>query len=157
MNPTRNTLPEKTRAQVAQLLNARLAEAIDLRLAAKQAHWNVRGATFGELHELFDKVAEAANEWADEMAERAVQLGAIAEGTTAAVAKATNLKPYPLAITAADAHVSATADMLAAFGDKVRASIGIADEAGDPVTADLLTEISAEADKYLWMVEAHAG
>ena len=157
MNRTRNTLPEKARDQVAKLLNARLAESIDLRLAAKQAHWNVRGATFGELHALFDQVADAANEWADEMAERAVQLGGVAQGTTQAVAKATALEPYPLAITAGDAHVNALANVLAVFGDKVRGAIDAAEQAGDPVTADLLTEISAGVDKYLWMVEVHAG
>src|SRR5687767_1180465 len=53
MPTTRNDLPDNTRKAMIALLNARLVDAIDLRLAVKQAHWNVKGPTFIALHELF--------------------------------------------------------------------------------------------------------
>src|SRR5215467_6959236 len=79
--PTKNDLPENTRREVAELLNARLADCIDLEAQCKQAHWNVKGPTFIALHKLFDDVHEATDEYADLIAERIVQLGGIAEGT----------------------------------------------------------------------------
>ncbi len=55
--PTQNNLPELTRREIIELLNRQLADAIDLGLQAKQAHWNVKGPHFVGLHELFDKAA----------------------------------------------------------------------------------------------------
>ena len=74
LHPTRNDLPEKTRRAMVNLLNQRLADVLDLGLQAKQAHWNVKGPNFISLHELFDKVAEEMEGFADELAERAVAL-----------------------------------------------------------------------------------
>ena len=65
MHPTKNDLPQKTRAKVIAVLSDRLADATDLMLQAKQAHWNVKGPNFIALHELFDKVVESAEEWVD--------------------------------------------------------------------------------------------
>ena len=155
MNPTRNNLPLKVRKEVITLLNARLADAIDLGLQAKQAHWNVKGPQFFQLHELFDKVAAAATEAVDTIAERAVALGGTAEGTIEAVAKATTLPRYPLNVAEGKGHVERLAQALATFGEQVRDAIDRADQLGDKDTADLFTGISRDTDKYLWFVEAH--
>jgi starvation-inducible DNA-binding protein len=155
LHDTRNDLPEKTRAKVVDLLNSRLAEALDLQMQSKQAHWNVKGPQFIALHELFDKTAEFVENSIDEIAERAVVLGGTALGTVQVVAKETSLKPYPLDISRGTDHVEALSNALAAFGRSVRAAIGIADELGDADTADLFTGVSREVDKYLWFVEAH--
>src|SRR5579883_3439130 len=87
MYPTKNDLPETSRSKLVELLNARLADAIDLQTQCKQAHWNVKGPSFIALHELFDKVNEDVEEYVDTIAERAVQLGGVAEGTSRVVAK----------------------------------------------------------------------
>lgn len=155
MQSTRNNMPVKVRREMVTLLNARLADAIDLGLQAKQAHWNVKGPQFFQLHELFDKVAESAEEAIDLIAERAVALGGTAEGTIEAVSKATTLPRYTLGLTDGAAHVGRLSQSLAAFGEQVRAAIERADELGDAGTADLFTGISRDADKYLWFVEAH--
>jgi starvation-inducible DNA-binding protein len=104
-HPTKNDLPENGRVKVASLLNARLADAIDLQLQAKQAHWNVKGPQFIALHELFDQVHGAALEASDLLAERAVQLGGTAIGTVQAVAERTTLKAYPTDASDGAAHV----------------------------------------------------
>ena len=155
MHPTKNDLPEKTRVKVDAVLADRLADATDIMLQAKQAHWNVKGPNFFQLHELFDKVHEAAAEWVDLIAERIVQLGGQAEGTVQATAGRTSLKPYPLDIVNGADHVEALSSALAAVGKKVRSAIDKTDELGDKDTADLFTEISRDVDKYLWFVEAH--
>src|SRR5207248_10244224 len=92
---TKNDLPEATRVKAVELLNERLADCIDLQTQTKQAHWNVKGPNFIALHELFDKVNEDVEEYVDGIAERAVQLGGVAEGTARKVAKRSLLTEYP--------------------------------------------------------------
>ena len=155
MFKTKNDLPEETRARVIDLLNARLADAIDLQSQTKQAHWNVKGPSFIALHELFDKINEDAEDNVDELAERVVQLGGVAEGTVRTAAKRTSLAEYPSNTVDGRSHVEALSSVLAAFGKSVRKAVIEANDLGDADTADLLTEISCSIDKWLWFVEAH--
>ena len=155
MFDTRNDLPVNVREPVIELLNARLADAIDLGAQSKHAHWNVKGPNFIALHELFDKVAESVEEQIDTLAERVTALGGRALGTIAAVARNSTLKPYPEDISEGQMHVDALSAALAAYGARIRAAIDAADRLGDADTADLFTGISRETDKYLWFLEAH--
>lgn len=153
--PTHNDLPQATREQIIELLNARLADAIDLYTQTKQAHWNVKGPSFIALHELFDDVAESVEDYADLLAERAVQLGGVALGTARIAAEKSSLYEYPLSITTGREHVKALASALGAYGHLVRRAIDVCDGLGDKDTADIFTEISRGIDKYTWFVEAH--
>ena len=155
MHPTRIDLSAKTRGRVVELLNARLADAIDLQLQAKQAHWNVKGPNFIALHELFDKVAGELGGHVDEIAERITALGGIAEGTVQAVAGRSRLDAYPLGLAEGRAHLEALATALARFGKSVRKAIDESGKAGDADTSDLFTGVSRDVDKSLWLVEAH--
>ena len=155
MYTTKNDLSESIRTKVVQLLNARLADAIDLQTQMKQAHWNVKGPNFIALHELFDKVAESVEEQIDTLAERITALGGRAHGTLAAVARTSTLKPDPEDIAEGLAHVAALSAALADHGAKLRAAIKTADRIGDADSADLFTGLSRETDKYLWFLEAH--
>jgi len=153
---TTNDLNQKTRRAMIDLLNQQLADALDLGLQAKQAHWNVKGPHFIGLHELFDKVAEDLEESIDNIAERAVQLGGIALGTIQVVSKNSRLSAYPLDVLSGNEHVARLAASLAEFAATTRAAIDTAGKSGDADTADLFTEISRGVDKLLWMVEAHS-
>ncbi len=155
MYKTKIDLPEKTRRNVIAILNDRLADAIDLQSQVKQAHWNVKGPNFIALHELFDKISDAALEQIDQIAERVTALGGTAEGTVAVAAKRSRLKNYPLSITAGKDHLYYLSTQLAAFGKSVRAAIDATAEIGDADTADLFTGISRDLDKHLWFLEAH--
>ena len=128
MYKTRNDLASDVRSRVGQLLNSRLASAIDLYLQTKHAHWNVKGPSFIALHELFDKLGEELEEYIDDIAERAVALGVTAEGTTNVVLERTQLAKYPTQISEGLAHVDALANAYAVFGKSVREAI---DEAGE--------------------------
>jgi starvation-inducible DNA-binding protein len=154
MFKTKNDLSEGVRVKVVQLLNARLADGIDLQTQTKQAHWNVKGPNFIALHELFDQVHAAVKDYVDEIAERAVQLGGVAEGTARIVARRSALAEYPAAVDGRG-HVEALSSALAAFGQSVRKAIDEANELGDLDTADIFTEVSRGIDKWLWFVEAH--
>jgi starvation-inducible DNA-binding protein len=148
-------IPERQRQQIIGVLNRRLADAIDLKTQAKQAHWNVKGAQFFQLHELFDSIAEHADEAADLLAERATALGGVANGTARQVAANSSLKEYDLGAVTGTEHVRALSERLASLAAAVRAAIDETDELGDKSTADVFTEISRQADKDLWFLEAH--
>jgi starvation-inducible DNA-binding protein len=155
MHNTRIDLSLKTRARVVDLLNARLADTLDLQMQAKQAHWNVKGPNFIGLHELFDKLAEELEGNVDDIAERIVALGGIAHGTVQAVAAQSRLDPYPPDIADGRAHLDALAAAYAKVAKSVRKAIDEADKAKDADTADLFTGVSRGLDKNLWLLEAH--
>jgi starvation-inducible DNA-binding protein len=155
MFKTKNDLSEAVRIKAIKLLNERLADCIDLQTQVKHAHWNVKGPNFIALHELFDQVNSAVFEYVDEIAERAVQLGGVAEGTARVAAQRSTLPEYPASAVEGRSHVEALSSVLAAFGKQARRAIDDAGEIGDLDTADLFTEVSRGIDKWLWFVEAH--
>jgi starvation-inducible DNA-binding protein len=155
MHKTKIDISENTREQVVALLQARLADAIDLKSQAKQAHWNVKGMNFIALHELFDQVATEVELHIDTIAERITTLGGTALGTIRVAAQQSNLSEYPHEITDGNSHVEALSGALAEFGKLVRKNIDEATELGDADTADLFTGVSRDIDKSLWFVEAH--
>lgn len=137
-------------------LNYSLAQTLDLKLQAKQAHWNVTGVAFIAWHELFDKVADEIDEYADMQAERIVQLDGTARGTLQSVAAASTLPPYSLELHNGQDHVEALAAAISTVADTARELIDTADELGDKVTADLCTEVARGLDKLRWLVAAHS-
>ena len=150
-------LSDETRNSTIALIQPRLADAIDLATQAKQAHWNVKGPSFTALYDLFDRVAQEARGYSDLIAERIVALGGTAEGTARIVSERSTLPRYPLNISNGNAHIEALSNTLAAFCASARAAIDVSVKIGDLGTADIFAEISRSADKYLWLVQAHAG
>jgi starvation-inducible DNA-binding protein len=152
---TRIDISADAREKLVELLNVRLADSFDLYSQLKQAHWNVKGSDFIQLHELYDTVAESVLEFVDTIAERATALGGLAHGTARMAAEATTLDEYPVDAVTGEETVEVVADRLAAFGASAREAIDTATELGDMDTADLFTEVSRAIDKHLWFVEAH--
>lgn len=152
---TRNDLSPNTKTVSIGVLNTRLASAIDLALLTKQAHWNIKGPNFIALHEMIDGFRTEIDGLVDTMAERIVQLGGTALGTTQAVARATTLEAYPTDIHKTKDHLAALIERYAQVGSAMRAAIDETDEAGDADTNDLLIAFSRALDKQLWFLEAH--
>jgi starvation-inducible DNA-binding protein len=148
-------LSETKRVQLIQLCNACLGEAVDLQLHCKHAHWNVKGPNFIALHQLFDQVNESVEDYIDLIAERAVQLGGIANSTAHVVATWAHMPKNDTQNASERDYVHSLSEALASFGKIARNAIGKSNENGDAVSADIYTEISRGVDKWLWMVEAH--
>ena len=155
LHQTNNDTQNNAKAVAMEVLQARMAEGIDIALITKQAHWNLKGPQFIGVHTMLDTFRTEQDEWVDTMAERITQLGGTARGTVQEVNRETSLPPYPTDIYAVADHVKALIDRYAKFANAVRQNIDDTDEAGDPGTADLLTEISRGIDKQLWFLEAH--
>ena len=148
-------LPTRTRVAMIGLLNQELADTADLYSQTKQAHWNVKGIHFYQLHLLFDQLAEKRQGEADELAERATELGGYALGTVRMAAASSRLPEIPTDINAGVDYVRALVERYGIHANNMRAAIDEADEAGDKDTADLFTEMSRELHKDLWFLQAH--
>lgn len=155
LHPSKIDISDNARVQMIDLLNARLADAVDLSMQMKQAHWNVKGPNFIALHELFDQIHTGVMGHVDEIAERVTTLGGRATGTAAVAATSSALPAYPLDIHGGSDHIDAVTTALSEFGKNVRRAIGRAGEVGDADTEDLFVEVSRDIDKQLWLVEAH--
>lgn len=148
-------LPEATRLQMIEMLNASLADISDLQTHAKYAHWNVKGLQFQSLHELFERIAFRLQHRTDEVAERITALGGVAQGTARQVASASGVPQYDLDAVTGEEHLRALARRIASVSAKVRASAAAAHQLGDDASGDLMTEIVREGDQILWFLEAH--
>lgn len=155
LQATRNDLGANAREASVGVLNAALADAMDLTNGVRMAHWTVRGPQFAALHALFETFYDQLGEATDDLAERIVQLGGTPDGTTQLVGEKSRLAPYPAGLRDGMDHVKALADRYAALAATVRAGIDTTGEAGDADSADLLTGFSRTLDKALWMLEAH--
>ena len=152
---TRIDIPLEVRTQVVEKLNRTLAITLDLKTQVKQAHWNVKGMNFYQLHELFDEIATELEEYIDLVAERVTTLGGLAMGTARIAAQQSVLPEYPFDIVEGKDHVTALADRFAIYAKSLRENIDFTSELGDADTADLYTEVSRAIDKRLWFLEAH--
>jgi len=153
--PTRIDIPAEARSQIVVILNQTLAASLDLKTQTKQAHWNVKGTDFFQLHELFDEIAGELEEYVDLVAERVTALGGYAVGTARSAASNSILPEYPFDILDGKEHVTALADRFALYAKHLRETINKSNDLGDLDTADLYTEISRTIDKRLWFLEAH--
>ncbi|MGE5073802.1 MAG: DNA starvation/stationary phase protection protein Dps [Anaerolineae bacterium] len=152
---TRIDIPSQHREQVNSLLNQQLADMFDLYSQTKQAHWNVKGSDFYQLHKLFDELAEGLLEQIDIVAERIAALGGVAMGTVHMAAQSSRLPEFPARSVLSMACVEVLAVRYASLAETTRSAANMANDQEDETTSNLLQEISALLDKDLWMLEAH--
>jgi starvation-inducible DNA-binding protein len=147
-------IPQDARVKIINVLNQTLAEVFDLYSQTKQAHWNVKGPNFIQLHEFYDRIAEMIFPYVDEVAERVTALGGFATGTARMAANSSTLKEFP------DIHggmetVKALAERYASLTNTCRENVDKTEKWGDMATSDLYVEIVRVLDKALWFLEAH--
>jgi starvation-inducible DNA-binding protein len=149
-----SALSEEARQQIADTLNARLADGLDLHSQIKVAHWNIKGPQFPSLHPLFETFATDLAGFNDAIAERAVTLGARAYGTTRHVARQSRLTEYPQETTRDLEHVRLLAERFDIYLAGVRESRQVGDKLGDTDTVDLLTQLVTAFEKHAWFLRA---
>jgi starvation-inducible DNA-binding protein len=130
-----------------------LVDLIEMHVQGKQAHWNIVGTNFRDLHLQLDEIIEAARTFADEMAERMRALHALPDGRSATVSKSTSLPEFPSGlINTKDAIDKTVAALEAAVGTMRKVHDEVDEE--DPTTADLLHAFIAKFEQFAWMVNA---
>jgi starvation-inducible DNA-binding protein len=155
LHETRIDIPADARTKLVDLLNRQLADSLDLYSQTKFAHWNVKGSDFIQLHQLFDEVAAHVLEFTDLIAERATTLGGTANGTARTAAANSTLSEFPANKLQGMEAVEALAKQVAAYAAGTRRAMQESEALVDMTTNDLFTEISRQADKDLWFLEAH--
>ncbi|WP_237217073.1 DNA starvation/stationary phase protection protein Dps [Falsiroseomonas oryziterrae] len=154
--PSRNDLHDNAKRTSIEVLDGVLADSIDLYNMTRHAHWNVKGPHFASLHQLFETFYAQLATDIDELAERLVTLGGTAMGVSQSIPGRTRLPPYPAGIRQGQAHLENLLQRYALVAGNLRAGVEATDEAGDADTADLLTGLSRNIDKAVWMMEATA-
>ncbi|MBE0443226.1 MAG: DNA starvation/stationary phase protection protein Dps [Psychrobacter sp.] len=149
-------ISDETASEMVKLLNANLANVIDLTLDGKQCHWNLQGKGFIGVHQLLDETSERILEVSDTIAERIVILGGQPNGLASRVVKESILDDYPTDITEVNQHVRELTSRYKKVAETLRKAIATAGDAGDEDTADLFTEASRIIDKDAWFIGANA-
>lgn len=151
-----NYLSENAREASINHLNTALATGIQLQLALKQAHWNIKGPNFIAIHELLDDVRGRLDGYVDDIAEHCVIMGGTADGTLDGVVKNGKLDGYPADAVHQDSHIAELQKRMMQYNDLLHESSKETGDAGDEETADLFTEVSRGISKDTWFIGAHS-
>jgi starvation-inducible DNA-binding protein len=146
---------EDKRQPLIALLNLCLADSADIYSQIKWAHWNVKGKDFYQLHLLFDSIAEHIEDHVDSLAERVTALGGVAHGTVRETAAKSALPEADLSASDGASMIKFLVHNFGHYANALRTAVDESDELEDPITADLFTQLTREADKDLWFLEAH--
>ena len=139
--------------ELSESLQAVLVDLIELHIQGKQAHWNIVGTNFRDLHLHLDVIVDEARVFADRVAERMRALNAIPDGRTGTVGKSTTLQTLPPGEIATSDAVTATTQRLDAVVATARRVHDSVDEE-DPTSADLLHSIIERLEQLAWMTSA---
>jgi len=141
-------------AKSVALLNEVLAHTLDLGLQARQAHWNVTGPNFVAVHEMLGRFVDDLDAYSDLVAERAVQLGGVAEATTRSIEERSVLNAFPHAIGGQE-YLWFLVDAIARVASLTGRALHELSALADPVSVDILTEVLRGLEKWLWYADSH--
>ncbi|MEV5509397.1 Dps family protein [Streptomyces orinoci] len=153
MSVVKSSLPEQDRKTVGDALQGALVDLVDLSLVAKQVHWTVVGPRFRSVHLQLDEVVASARTHMDTVAERASALGIAPDGRAETVAKTSGIDPVGGGWNKDADVVRIMVEALGAVIGRMRERIRATDEP-DPVTQDILIELTADLEKHHWMFQA---
>jgi starvation-inducible DNA-binding protein len=140
-------------SSLAENLQRVLVDLIELHLQGKQAHWNVVGTNFRDLHLQLDELVDFAREGSDTIAERMRALDAVPDGRSDTVTATTNLPQFP-------AHERNTGEVVDLITTRAYAAVDTlrtvhdAVDAEDPSTADILHELIDGLEKLAWLIKS---
>ena len=154
MTEIRSRLPEEVRKTVGEALQGALVDLVDLGLVAKQVHWTVVGPRFRSVHSHLDDVVATTRQYSDALAERAATIGVLPDGRSAALQEQSKLSQPPLAWIRADEAVGFLVQALDDVVARMRERIDETHD--DPVSQDLVIEVTGVLEKHLWMWQAES-
>ena len=143
-------LDKERSEQIIDALNTDLAATYVLYHQLQKHHWNVEGAEFRDLHLFLGDASTHAEEFADELAERAQALGGVPHASMSTLEEESPVKPEDENVY--DIRMSLKND-LEMYGDIIetlREHIALASDLGDHATAEILREnlVQVEEDAH---------
>jgi starvation-inducible DNA-binding protein len=153
MSVVKSTLSDADLKTVGDALKGALVDLVDLGLVAKQVHWNVVGPRFRSVHLQLDEVVDTARQHSDMVAERASAIGVAPDGRAATVAAQSAIGSVPEGWIKDVDVVRTMIDSLGAVIGRMRERIEVTDEP-DPVSQDILIQLTADLEKHAWMFQA---
>src|SRR6201998_666770 len=149
-------LDEQVCASSTENLNQLLADTMTLRDMYKKHHWQVSGATFYQLHLLFDKHHGEQDELVDEIAERIQLLGGISLAMAADVAETTMIQRPPRGREEVPVQISRLLEAHELILKEARPMAKLATEGGDDGTNDLLvSDVIRTNELQVWFLAEH--
>ena len=143
----------KADEKLAANLQKVAVDLINLHVVGKQAHWNVVGKNFRDLHLQLDELVEAAREFSDDIAERMRAIYVTPDGRASTIARTSSIAEFP----EGEVDTAETVDLIVAAlyttATTIREVHDDVDEA-DPTTADLLHGFLERLEQLAWMIEA---
>ncbi len=140
---------------VVDTLNGRLADLVDLHWQIKQAHWNVTGANFIAIHELFDQQSITTRTMADVLAERVRALGAPARGTIRQAVERTTIDEFPYGPIPAPKAIASLVERYAQLSAQLKIASDEAADHEDKATEDLYVGMIQDIDKAAYFLRSH--
>ena len=138
---------------LVQNLQKVLVDLIELHLQGKQAHWNLVGTNFRDLHLHLDDIVDVARDAADTFAERMRALGAYPDARVGVVASTSTLLAAPEGQRSTEQAARAVSTRLRLASEALRHAHSTV-ETLDPPTADLINQVVVDVEKHAWMLEA---
>ena len=149
-------LIEPVRLEMTEQLNQLLADTMTLRDLYKKSHWQVSGATFYQLHLLFDKHYEEQSEIVDTIAERIQLLGGISIAMAHDVAELTRISRPPKGREEVPVQLSRLLDAHQIIITHCRELAERADKLGDDGTNDLaVSDVLRPNELQTWFLSEH--
>ncbi|GGW69561.1 Dps family protein [Streptomyces xantholiticus] len=155
MSVVKSTLSDADLKTVGEALKGALVDLVDLALVAKQVHWNVVGPRFRSVHLQLDEVVDTARQHSDTVAERSSAIGVTPDGRAATVAARSAIGSVPEGWVKDVDVVRTMVDALGAVIGRMRERIE-ATEKPDPVSQDILIQLTADLEKHAWMFQAES-
>jgi starvation-inducible DNA-binding protein len=149
-------LEEPVRLEMTEQLNLLLADTMTLRDLYKKSHWQVSGATFYQLHLLFDKHYDEQVEIVDAIAERIQLLGGVSLAMAADVAETTRIERPPRGREEVPVQISRLLDAHQILVRHSRTLARLASQLGDDGTNDLVvSNVLRPNELQAWFLSEH--
>jgi starvation-inducible DNA-binding protein len=155
MSVVKSPLSDADLKTVGDALRGALVDLVDLALVSKQVHWNVVGPRFRSVHLQLDEVVYTARQHSDTVAERASAIGVTPDGRAATVAARSAIGAVPEGWIKDGDAVQILVGALGAVVERMRERVEATADP-DPVTQDVLIQLTADLEKHAWMFQAES-
>ena len=140
-------------AKSTRALQGTLTELQALQLQTKQAHWNVSGSAFYQLHLMLQEHYEGIAKYADEVAERLLAVGSSSDGRAVTIVQTSALPEIPGGFIDDSRVLTFFTNQYGTVGGRIHARIQQINDV-DPTSSNLLQEVEHGIEKYLWQSRA---